>query len=74
MRDGENSVALAFINLHLSCWNIEKSKEPMSADVSNDAKEKDDKNEDIQKGDKCRLEEPVVAELTESHESGLYIC
>ena len=67
MRDGENSVALAFINLHLSCWNIEKDKEP----VSNDGEEKD---EDIQEGDKCGLEEPVVAELTESHESGLYIC
>lgn len=46
----------------------------MSADVSNDAKEKNGKNEDIQKGDKCGLEEPVVAELTESHESGLDIC
>lgn len=67
MRDGENAVLLAFINLHLSCWNIEKNEETMSADILSDGKEKDGENE---KGDKCRLEEPVVVELTESHESG----
>ena len=60
VRDGENAVLLAFINLHLSCWNIEKNEETMSADIG---KEKDGENE---KGDKCRLEEPVVVELTES--------
>ena len=63
VRDGENAVLLAFINLHLSCWNIEKNEEPMSVDLLSDGKEKDGENEDIQKGDKCRLE-------TESHESG----
>ena len=67
VRDGENAVLLAFINLHLSCWNIEKNEETMSADILSDGKEKDGENE---KGDKCRLEAPVVVELTESHESG----
>ena len=66
VRDGQK-VGLAFKNLHLSCWNIEKA---MSTDISSDGEEKDSEDEDVQLNNVCTVEGPEEDELAKSHGSG----